>query len=216
MNKNKGRRLQICTKLTNSYGNFGPAREVCKVACEACSTENPTKRPNVTPTKIPTKLATPVPTMSVTSEPTESPGKGNICCSQFFDVCKPNPYCQESEENCTTCNGVFLFDLPKSPEIYTPRYGMCSSNEDKCCYPSKCVKKRWYWTVHVLPLNRINRACDFLTWVAISACNHTSWFLFMKELKGDNKPYLAAGNPSQDWQHYVWWEKQALKVCWSY
>jgi len=67
-------------------------------------------------------------------QPTKSPTSGTVCCSQFFNVCKPNPFCQESESNCKTCNGVFLPNLPLQ---CTPRYGMCTSN-DECCYPSTC------------------------------------------------------------------------------
>merc|ERR1711862_296608 len=52
-------------------------------------------------------------------QPTKPPTSGTVCCSQFFNVCK-------------TSNGVFLPNLPLQ---CTPRYGMCTSN-DECCYPS--------------------------------------------------------------------------------
>lgn len=88
-------------------------------------------RGEVAPT-TPSPIAPPTPV----KQPTKSPVSEEVCCSQFFDVCKPNPFCQESESNCKTCNGVFLPGLPKQ---CTPRYGMCNSN-DECCYPSTCDK----------------------------------------------------------------------------
>merc|ERR1712113_360165 len=140
MKKNESKRKQICKKFTDSYGNFKPAKEVCKVACDTCESRSPTTRPTETPTTRPTTSpTTSAPITPGTGQPTQAPVSGDVCCSQFFDVCKPNPWCQESVENCTTCNGVFLPGLPKGPDVCTPRFGMCSEDEDKCCYPSKCV-----------------------------------------------------------------------------
>ena len=120
---------RICTTKTDSYNGIGPAKDICKAICGNCPTVAPTKTPTKSPTKAPT-------TSAPTKSPTKAPVDGPTCCSQFFNVCKDNPWCQESEENCTTCNGVFLPNLPLQ---CIPRFGMCTGNEDACCYPSKCV-----------------------------------------------------------------------------
>jgi len=137
----------ICTKKVDSYNGVGPAREVCKEACGLCPTDGPTGSPTTaTPTKTvtsspTTKMPTKAPT--VPSEEPTPPPVGDVCCSQFFDVCKPNPWCHDSEENCKTCNGVFLPDLYYGePKDCIPRYGMCNvggANNGGCCYPSECV-----------------------------------------------------------------------------
>ena len=134
----------ICRGKTDSHNGIGPAKDICKATCGACPTgvptpiptKSPTKTPTTSsPTKSPTKAPSKSPT-SVTSDPTSSPISGPVCCSQFFNVCKDNPWCQESEDNCTTCNGVFLPNLPLQ---CIPRFGMCTGSEDGCCYPSTCV-----------------------------------------------------------------------------
>merc|ERR1711937_169258 len=89
-------------------------------------TESPTESPTLTPNKPPSK------------SPTRAPHPAqDVCCSIFFNVRKDNPWCQESEENCATCNGVFL---PSLPLQCIPRFDICTDNEDGCCYPSTCVK----------------------------------------------------------------------------
>merc|ERR1712156_780535 len=143
--KNKNKIDSVCAK-TDSHSGYGPAKDVCKVTCGTCPTAAPTRSPTENPTgsltepvtASPTKVATKAPTKlptPATSQPTSAP-VGQVCCSQFFNVCKDNPWCQESEENCTTCNGVFLPNLPLQ---CIPRFGMCGGNEDGCCYPSTCV-----------------------------------------------------------------------------
>lgn len=135
-----------CTKKTDSHDGVGPAGEVCKELCGYCPSSSPTDRPTKSPTATPTEKVTAPPTTKAptkaptvsTEEPTASP-TGEVCCSQFFDICKDNPWCQESVENCITCNGVFLPDLPKT---CIPRFGMCSLSDGDnggCCYPSTCV-----------------------------------------------------------------------------
>merc|ERR1712156_1217419 len=136
-NKNEGKIDKLCTTKTDSHGDTGPPGDVCKVTCGKCPTSSPTKAKTPSPTKSPTEPVTGAPTKAPTKAPTSSPTEGDDrCCSQFFDVCKPNPWCQESESNCKTCNGVFLTNLPKQ---CIPRFGMCSGNEDGCCYPSTCT-----------------------------------------------------------------------------
>ena len=127
---------RICEKKTDSYDGTGPAREVCKEMCQTCPSASPTMRPTVSPTSSPNVQPTKAPTTAPSPAPTKAPHPAqDVCCSQFFDVCKDNPWCQESEENCTTCNGVFL---PNLPLTCTPRFGMCSTDAE-CCYPSTCV-----------------------------------------------------------------------------
>jgi len=127
---------KTCEKKTDWYDGIGPAKEVCKETCQTCPTASPTMRPTISPTSSPNKVPTKAPTKAQSSAPTRAPHPTeDVCCSQFFDVCKDNPWCQESEENCVTCNGVFL---PNLPLTCTPRFGMCSSDEE-CCYPSTCV-----------------------------------------------------------------------------
>ena len=110
-------------------------------ACDTCESRSPTTRPTVTPTTRPTASpTTSAPITSGTGQPTQAPVSGEVCCSQFFNVCKPNPWCHKSTENCITCNGVFLWGFPKGPDVCIPRFGMSSGDEDKCFYPSKCVK----------------------------------------------------------------------------
>lgn len=145
----KAKQNRICRKFTDSSpnGNIGPAKDVCREICGTCPTSNPTQRPTESPTgspskkntlapnKSPSKGPTKTPTSS-TSHPSKSPVSSDACCSQFFNICKDNPWCQDSEENCTTCNGVFLSNLPLQ---CIPRYGMCTNDENGCCYPSTCI-----------------------------------------------------------------------------
>ena len=127
---------RICDKKIDWYDGTGLAREVCKEMCQTCPSASPTVRPTESPTSSPNIQPTKAPTAAPSSAPTRAPHPSqDVCCSQFFDVCKDNPWCQESEENCTTCNGVFL---PNLPLTCTPRFGMCSTDEE-CCYPSTCV-----------------------------------------------------------------------------
>ena len=121
---------KLCTKKTASHNGYGPPKDICPVTCGTCPTGS--KRPTASPAKTPTKT----PTVTGTNAPTLSPVGGDACCSQFFDVCKPNPWCQESVSNCATCNGVFLSGLPKQ---CIPRFGMCTDDEDGCCHPATCV-----------------------------------------------------------------------------
>ena len=138
---------RLCTKKTKSKMGIGPPKDICKAICGTCPTSSPTQLPTKAPSRTPTEPITSSPVKSptkapskkptsVTNKPTSSPVSGSVCCSQFFNVCKDNPWCQESEENCTTCNGVFLPNLPLQ---CIPRFGMCTDNEDGCCYPSTCV-----------------------------------------------------------------------------
>mmetsp|Transcript_18493 Transcript_18493/g.27750 ORF Transcript_18493/g.27750 Transcript_18493/m.27750 type:complete len:154 (-) Transcript_18493:95-556(-) len=58
------------------------------------------------------------------------------CCSQFFDECKPSPWCQKTEEKTEPQVIAFLFNLPKQ---CIPRIGRCTDDENGCCYPSTYV-----------------------------------------------------------------------------
>merc|ERR1711862_707605 len=44
-------------------------------------------------------------------QPTKSPTSGTVCCSQFFNVCKPNPFCQESTECAQVMMNVAIHQL---------------------------------------------------------------------------------------------------------
>ncbi len=147
--RTKTKAKKICKKFTDSSpdGEIGPAKDVCREICGTCPTSNPTQTPTKSPTGSPSKKRTSAPNespskgpsktpTSSTSHPSKSPVSSDACCSQFFNICKDNPWCQQSEENCTTCNGVFLSNLPLQ---CIPRFGMCTDDENGCCYPSTCI-----------------------------------------------------------------------------
>jgi len=111
----------------------------CRNTCEICApfTSAPSTALSKSPTNPPTDPPTGRPTTSPSSKPSSSPvSSQDVCCSQYFNVCKDNDFCQLSEENCTTCNGVFL---PGLPLMCIARYGECTDDEDGCCFPSTCI-----------------------------------------------------------------------------
>jgi len=147
-----------CEGPCNKWWLPNGARDGCVARYESCSTDSDCCSPGVctsdsgggkrckAPAGTPSSPVAPPPTAPIAppptappapvKQPTESPVSGPTCCSQFFNVCKDVPWCQESESNCKTCNGVFLPNLPLQ---CTPRFGMCNPDNDDCCYPSTCV-----------------------------------------------------------------------------
>jgi len=143
-----------CEGPCNKWWLPNGARDGCVARYESCSTDSDCCSPGVctsdsgggkrckAPAGKPASPVAPPPTTPApiapapVKEPTKSPVSGPTCCSQFFNVCKDVPWCQESESNCKTCNGVFLPNLPLQ---CTPRFGMCTPGNDDCCYPSTCV-----------------------------------------------------------------------------
>ena len=75
--KTEQRIATICSEYTDSYGGFGPAREVCRSLCDTC---NLTAEPTSSPTDNPTSL-TSEPTAEPTPEPSDSPIDSPTTCT---------------------------------------------------------------------------------------------------------------------------------------
>merc|ERR1711982_271989 len=87
----------------------------CVARYESCSTDSDCCSPGVctsdsgggkrckAPAGTPSSPVAPPPTTPIAppapvKQPTESPVSGPTCCSQFFNVCKDVPWCQESDQ----------------------------------------------------------------------------------------------------------------------
>merc|ERR1711862_390719 len=119
---------KICKKNTDSHGDIGPARDICKVLCDTCPTASPIQTP---PTGSPTN--------KVTATPTKSPTDAGVgCCIIDFKNCSPTVvgWCSESKDNCEgPCNKWWLPNGAR--DGCAARYASCSTDSD-CCSPGVC------------------------------------------------------------------------------
>jgi len=144
------KRNNVCTKKTDSYNGIGPAKEVCKVECGTCSTNQPStfpssaaptlqKSPTVAPstsTETPTFAPTYVPTHAPTHAPTKFPTtSSDACCSNDYKNCMNSPWCDESSTNCQQCGGILITGAPLQ---CVAKWAECTNDTDGCCAPSTC------------------------------------------------------------------------------
>ncbi len=144
MGKDEVKRGKICTRKTDSYGGYGPPKDVCKAACGTCDvtdepTVSPTKLATNEPTVKPTDLTTEMPTRSPTKNPTKAPtpSTSSPCCSQDFRTCPDgmSSWCNQSEGNCQQCGGVIITGAPLQ---CIGKWGECTNDINGCCSPASC------------------------------------------------------------------------------
>ena len=146
--KTENRINNICSNKTESHGNFGPAREVCKALCDTCTytlspasspvNEPSSEPPNTNPTtREPTTTA---PTVKLTHTPTKA--QLTHCCSHDFKTCaNSGSWCHENRKHCEQCNGMLIFNAPLK---CIERWGECTNNLNGCCAPATCRGNRHY------------------------------------------------------------------------
>ncbi len=145
--RSEQQRTNICTKKVDSYGGYGPARDVCKAACDTCyltdePSASPSETPTVSPSLPPTKAPSKAPTGSPTKFSSPAPTRGGSCCSQDFRTCADLPeWCYESEGNCQSCQGIIIHDAPRQCKA---RYATCTWSVNSCCAPATCQGNEQY------------------------------------------------------------------------
>lgn len=138
--RNEEQRTRICSKNIDSHGGYGPARDVCRAACDTCYL---TSEPSTVPTTSPTIAPSAAPSTAPTNAPTKSPVRSGTCCSQDFKTCSDSlpGWCDESENNCQQCGGIIITDAPRQ---CIAKWGECTWWVKGCCSPATCQGNQYY------------------------------------------------------------------------
>jgi len=93
----------------------------------------------ISPTPQP-PAPTPEPPSPTPEPPSPTPPTGTSkCCSETFDGCMNDVWCNASAANCGSCNAVWM--IPNSNCL--ARYAECTNNNN-CCAPATCRGGDWY------------------------------------------------------------------------
>ncbi len=131
--KSNKKRENICSKKT-SWDGQGPAKIVCPQSCDTCPTSSPSSEHSFTPSQVPTEDPSQEP--SNTQEPSARPVSDEGCCSFNYKTCDQSEFCNESESNCSQCNGLWIYGAPRD---CLAKYSACTNDRNRCCSPAKCV-----------------------------------------------------------------------------